>query len=243
MKMRKKNREKKTETANKSSFAVIEAYNSIRTNLLFLLKQHSGNIVTISSPDVSEGKSTTALNIAVSLSQLGNKILLIDADLRRPSIHKKTHLQNTSGLSDVLVGFSEFENAVNKVSPTLDVLLSGSTPPNPSELLSNDSFAELLNLVSEKYDYVIIDTPPINIVSDALVVAPKTTGVVVVIREGITSHEDFKGSIAGIEFADITLLGVVINDTDYAKTKYRSRYKNRYKYRYGYKYGSRYYAN
>ena len=76
-----------------------------------------------------------------------------------------------------------------------------------------------------------------------MVVAPKTTGVVVVIREGVTSHEDFKSAIAGIEFADITLLGAVINDTDYAKAKYRSRYKNRYRYRYGYKYGSRYYAN
>ncbi len=241
--MLKKNKGKNPETVNKSSFAVIEAYNSIRTNLLFLLKQHSGNIVTISSPDISEGKSTTALNIAVSLSQLGNKILLIDADLRRPSIHKKTHLQNTVGLSDVLVGFSDFENTVNKISPTLDVLLSGSTPPNPSELLSNDSFEELLKVVSEKYDYVIIDTPPINIVSDALVVAPKTTGVVVVVREGVTSHEDFKGAISSIEFADITFFGVVINDTDYAKAKYRSKYKNRYKYRGGYKYGNRYYAN
>ncbi len=235
-----KKKQKQAESTEKSSFAVIEAYNSIRTNLLFLLKQHSGKVVTISSPEISEGKSTTALNVAVSLSQLGNKTLLIDADLRRPSIHKKTHLQNTAGLSDVLVGFSDFANAVNKISPTLDVLLSGSTPPNPSELLSSDLFEELLNVVSEKYDYIIVDTPPVNVVADALVVAPKTTGIMVVIREGETTHDEFKNAISSIEFANITLLGVVINDTNYASRKYRSKYNYKRKYKYGYKYGDSY---
>ncbi len=229
-----KKKENKYEANQSSSFAVIEAYNSIRTNLLFLLKQRSGKIVTISSSEVSEGKSTTALNVAVSLSQLGNKTLLIDADLRRPSIHKKTHLQNNAGLSDVLVGFSDFASAVNKVSPTLDVLLSGSIPPNPSELLSSDSFDELLNVVGERYDYIVIDTPPINVVSDALVVAPKTAGVALVIREGETSHDEFKKAVSSIEFANISLLGVIINDSAPKNRKYRSKYRNKSKYKYRY---------
>lgn len=211
-------------------FAVVEAYNTIRTNLLFVLSQHKGKAFTISSDNPNEGKSTTALNVASSFSQLGNKILVIDADMRKPVLHKKAHIQNTKGLSSVLVGFCAKEEAIQEINPYLYILPAGPTPPNPGELLASNSFDELMTALKEEYDYIIIDTPPINIVSDAVVVAPRTDGIVLIVRDKTTYHDEFKRAVTSIEFANIKILGVVLNAVDInSGDKYK--YKYRYKYR------------
>ncbi len=206
-------------------FAVVEAYKAIRTNLMFLLSNGRGRVFEVSSPLPGEGKSSCALNLAIAFSQLGNRVLLIDADLRKPSIYRKLHLQNTKGLSSVLVGFCDFSDAVISANPNFDVLVSGPTPPNPSELLGSDSMSTLLNAVKEQYDYVVIDTPPINVVSDAVVLAPKTEGIVMVVQDRCTTHEQFKKSVASLSFAKARLLGVVLNSSDdhTAKYKYKSK--------------------
>lgn len=222
-------KKEKIET-KRTPFAVVEAYNTVRTNLLFLLSQHKGKIVTISSPNASEGKSTTAVNVAISFSQLGSKTLLIDADLRRPSIHKKLHTDNDKGLSSVLVGFCGTDEAIKCINPHFDVLPSGPIPPNPSEILASETFDKLLEDLKEKYDYIIIDTPPVNIVSDALMVAPRTDGIVMVVKDYTTYHDDFKSAISSIEFADIRVLGVVLNGVTQKTGKYK--YKSKYHYRY-----------
>ncbi|MBE6797857.1 MAG: CpsD/CapB family tyrosine-protein kinase [Ruminococcaceae bacterium] len=217
----------------RTPFAVVESYNTIRTNILFSLSQNNGKIFTISSANESEGKSTTAVNTAIAFSQLGSKTLLIDADMRKPSIHKKIHIANTKGLSNVLVGFCTFDEAVNEINPNLDVLTAGPTPPNPSEMLAGQNIEKLLETLKEKYDYIIFDTPPINIVSDAVVIAPKTDGLVIVIKDSYTYHEEFKSCLSSVEFANVRLLGVVLNAVNPKNsTKYKYKYRYRYKYRY-----------
>lgn len=223
-------------SSSRLPFAVVEAYKTIRTNLQFVVAGSKQKQIVISSPLMEEGKSTTAINMAIAFSQLGCKVLIIDADLRKPSVHKKLKIQNTNGLSTVLINMCPFEEAVEKINANLDVLTSGQLPPNPSELLGSESMTALLQSLEAKYDYVFIDTPPINIVSDALVLAPKTNGIVLVVRDHATTHDEMKKSVNYIDFAKTRLLGVILNGvTDVHSKKYRSRYTKKYNYRYAYK--------
>ncbi len=208
-------------------FAVVEAYKNIRTNLMFTLLQSDNKIITVSSTMQSEGKSSISYNCAVAFSQLGHKVLLIDADLRRPSIHKKMKLNNTKGLSSALVGFCTSDEAIQPKNSCLDIMTAGPIPPNPSELLGSDAMSKMLEKLQETYEYIIIDTPPIGVVSDALVLAPKTCGIVMVVREGYCTHDQLKKSLANIEFANVRLLGFVVNGTGIASGGYS---------KYGYKY-------
>lgn len=237
-------------------FAVVEAYKSIRSNLMFLLdKNETGNVIAITSSNASEGKSTTAVNLAVAFSQLEDKILVIDADMRRSSVHKKLKLKNEKGLSNVLAGLEEFENAVEKISDNFHVLTAGPTPPNPSEMLSSRRFAKLIKYARENYDYVLIDTPPINVVSDAIMLAPHTDGTVLILRDGYTPNYTLKRAISTLEFTENKILGAIMNGANpksggkyvyrrysYKSKYYYSQYYNRYgggRYgRYGGGYGS-----
>lgn len=223
-------------------FSVVEAYKTIRTNLLFVLAQSNRKCVTFSSAGPAEGKSTTSVNVAIAFSQLGIKVLLIDGDLRKPTVYKKMKLSNKVGLSSVLAGFSTFDNAVISVNKSLDVLTSGPLPPNPSEILSSSAMEILLDDLEEKYDYIIIDTPPINIVSDALVVAQKTSGIVMVVKENFTTYEDVKKALSAIELTNVKLLGSVINDAGAYETKNYNKYGKNNSYRNRKKYG-RYYSD
>lgn len=220
----------------KIPFAVAESYKSIRTNLLFLLRKEKGNVLAVSSANVGEGKSTTAINLAIAFSQLGRRALLIDADLRRPSIYKKAKLSNEVGLPNVIAGFNSLEECINTVRSNLDVLTAGRTSPNPSELLGSAAFSELLEKVKNDYDFIIIDTPPINVVSDGLIVSALTDGLLLVAREKFTIKEDFEKAINAAEFANIKLLGAVMNGTNAKAGKgYRKYRKSGYeKYKYGY---------
>lgn len=222
-------------------FAVVESYKTIRSNLMFLLeKSEQGNVVAITSSNAGEGKSTTAVNLAVAFSQLEDRILVIDADMRRSSVHKKLRLQNEHGLSNVLAGLDKFEDAVQKISDNFHVLTAGQTPPNPSEMLSSKRFAELIRYARENYDYVLIDTPPLNIVSDAIMLAPHTDGFVFVLRDGFTPNFTIKRAIATLELTENKILGAVMNGAYpnsgnkyiYRRYSYRSRYYSRY-YKYG----------
>ncbi|MBE6732875.1 MAG: CpsD/CapB family tyrosine-protein kinase [Ruminococcaceae bacterium] len=215
----------------KAPFAVVEAYKAIRTNLMFLLSQENGKVLAFTSSNASEGKSTTSVNVAIAFSQLGVKVLIIDADLRRSSIHKKMRLENNDGLSNVVAGFSDFETAVQSANPHLDVLTAGPIPPNPSELLGSKGFEELMSKAREKYDYIIIDTPPLNIVTDALLIGPHTDGIILVVRDAFTPHDTIRRAISSAKFANIKILGAIMNG---ANPKNSRRYSYR---RYGYKYG------
>ena len=195
----------------KIPFAVVESYKAIRANLSFLLSSAKSNIVVITSPNSGEGKSTTAVNMAIAFSQLGERVLLIDADMRKSTIHKKLKTENGDGLSNILAGMAEVGDCIKKINENMFFLPSGKIPPNPSELLGSSEFEKLLKTVAPAYSCVIIDTPPINIVSDTLVAAPHTAGIVMVVRDGVTQNDDVAHAISAAEFAGIKILGAVIN--------------------------------
>lgn len=216
-------------------FAVVESYKAIRTNLSFLISSAKSNVVIVTSPNSGEGKSTTAANMAIAFSQLGERVLLIDADMRRASLHKKLKIDNIDGLSNILAGMAKVEDCIKQVNENFYFLPSGRIPPNPSELLSGPEFEAMLKKVSPAYGCVIIDTPPINVVSDTLVAAPHTAGIVLVVRDGITQNDDIKRVIDSAELANIKILGAVINgikqstgggygsDSRYNKSRYYAK--------------------
>ncbi len=223
----------------RAPFAVVEAYKSIRTNLMFLLAQNNGKVIALSSANAGEGKSTTSVNIAIAFAQLGGKVLLIDGDLRRSSIHKKMKLENDIGLSNVLAGFNDLSEAIVSVNQNLDVITSGQIPPNPSELLGSELFAQAMEKLKDEYNYIIIDTPPINVVTDALIVAPHTDGLVLIVRDGFTQNESIRRALDAAEFANINILGAIMNGADTKKSKRYSYRRNDYRY-YRYSRGFRY---
>ncbi len=222
----------------KVPFAIVEAYKAIRANVSFLLSQTNGNIIAVTSANASEGKSTTASNLAVAFSQLDKKVILIDADLRKASLHKKFKIKNGTGLANILAGDDDPSGCVKEINPNLFVLTTGAIPPNPSELLVSKKFDDVLNYLSANYDLVIIDTPPLNVVSDALIVAPKTSGVILVVRDGYTPHYSIQKAIDTMRFSKVNVLGAIMNGANPgAKNKYIYR-KYSYKYHYGSYYGS-----
>ena len=192
-------------------FAVVEAYKAIRTNLTFLLAANETKVFGITSPEAGEGKSTTSVNMAIAFSQLGDKVLLIDADMRKSSIHKKLKIENNAGLSNVLAGFNDYSEVITHINDTFDVITAGQVPPNPSELLGSARFKELVENVGKEYSYVIIDTPPMDVVTDALVIAPHIAGLVFVVKDQVTPTDSIRRAIEAAKFANINILGAVMN--------------------------------
>lgn len=219
----------------KVTFSIVEAYKNIRTNIIALMAKKNAQVLAISSPNASEGKSTTALNIAITMSQLEKKILIIDADAHRPSIHKKLKVANEFGLLNLILDKSNLANAIYSHNDYLDVITCGTNTTKPSEILNSEKFNELLEELKKQYDYIILDTPPVNPVSDALVIAQKVDAVVLVVRAGTTSHEAFKKAVKSLGVLDIKADGVIINGADPRPKGY---YKSKYSY---YKYGKTYY--
>ena len=220
-------------------FAVVEAYKAIRTNLTFLLATSETKVFGITSPEAGEGKSTTSVNMAIAFSQLGDKVLLIDADMRKSSIHKKLKIENNAGLSNVLAGFNNYSEVITRINDTFDVITAGQVPPNPSELLGSARFKELVETVGREYSYVIIDTPPMDVVTDALVIAPHTAGLVLVVKDQVTPTDSIGRAIEAAKFANINILGAVMNAANPKSGRgYGYRKYGYSKYGYGYGYGS-----
>ena len=218
-------------------FAVVEAYKAIRTNITFLLSSKDSKVFGVTSAEAGEGKSTTAVNMAIAFSQLGDKVLLIDADMRKSSIHKKLKIENNIGLSNVLAGFNKYTETLVHINDTLDVMTAGQVPPNPSELLGSARFKELVETTGKEYSYVIIDTPPMDVVTDALVIAPHTAGLVLVVKDQVTPTDSIGRAIEAAKFANINLLGAIMNAAN-PKNSTRYRYRSYGAKKYGYlKYG------
>lgn len=204
----------------KSSFAVREAYKTLRTNVRFFLRDKNCKRISITSAVAGEGKSITLLNLAISVAEDGNKVLLIDADLRRPAMGRLLVEKAAPGLSNVLAGIATADEAIREeLYPNLDVLFSGDVPPNPSELLGGEKMVELIKTMSEKYDYIFVDTPPVNVVSDASIVANLLDGVLLLVRQSRTRRDAIKKAIANLELTGIKPLGFVLNGVDFSDGK------------------------
>lgn len=226
------------------AFQVTEAYKNLRTNLSFALSTKKNKVFAISSALASEGKSTVAANVSITLAQTDANVLLIDCDLRKPVQHKVFDLKNDVGISSLISGTSTFDETVHKgVIPHLDIITCGKIPPNPSEMLGSDKMEELLNEVSQSYDYVVLDTPPINIVTDALTLINKIAGLLLVAQHGSSTYDALEMAIDSVKMAEGSILGVVVNNMPVVsgksgKYKYKYRYKYNYKYNYNYSYGN-----
>lgn len=191
---------------------VTEAYKTIRTNIMFSIAHKGCKKVVVSSALENEGKSTGAVNIAISLSQTDLNVLLIDTDLRKPKVHMFFEMNASPGLTHLLSGMNTLGEAVRHTPYAhLDVLCAGVIPPNPSEILAGEAFVELLETLEAQYDYIIIDTPPINLVSDALPVIKHSDGVVLMVRSGKATYPDVDKAIHNLKFIDAKILGMVLN--------------------------------
>lgn len=190
-----------------------EAYRQLRTNLQFVDVDRPASIIVVTSSMPKEGKSTTAMNLALAFAESGRRVLLIDADLRRPRIGEYLGLEGAVGLTNVLAGQVVFGDvAQNWGTQGLVVLPSGSIPPNPSELLGSKQMVDLLAHLRTQYDNVVIDTPPILPVTDAAVVGRSSDGVVVVVRHGHTRRAEIRRSVGILRGVDVRVLGCVLND-------------------------------
>ncbi|MDO4363091.1 MAG: CpsD/CapB family tyrosine-protein kinase [Clostridia bacterium] len=224
-----------------SIFAVKEAYNSIRTNLLFTQQGEKCPIFVVTSPTANNGKTINSANLAINFAQMGKKTLIIDADMRNPSLHKLFSLSSRNGLSEILAGLTDNITVTKTDFENLSILTSGKIPPNPTELLSSPRMDKLLDFVKEHYDCVFVDTPPINIVTDATVFAQKATGYILIVKTDTTNVPELKTSVTTLQSINANILGFIINDTNSEKKKYYSyyrKYNRSYSYNYKYTYGS-----
>lgn len=213
-----------------------ESFRSLRTSLVFTSGSEGPRIIAVTSSQPLEGKTTTACNLGMVLALGGSRVLLVDADMRRPGLHTVIGVQNQVGLSHLLVGQARVRDAVQKTSePNLFVITAGIIPPNPSELLSSERMTALLaNLRSGPFDWVIIDTPPVLAVTDAVLVARAVAGVVFVIGSEMTRRVHAERAIETLNAGKTKSIGAVLNRVDFDRNKY---YYSRY---YGYHYQNYY---
>jgi succinoglycan biosynthesis transport protein ExoP len=213
-----------------------EAFRSLRTSLVFTSTAEQTRIIAVTSSQPLEGKTTTACNLAMALALGGSRVLLIDADMRRPGMHKTLGLENTLGLSHILVAQARIRDAVQKTSePNLIAIPAGRTPPNPSELLASTRMRNLItNLRSGPFDWVIIDTPPVLAVTDAVILAQQVSGVVFVIGSEMTRRAHAQRALETIQAGHPCSITAVLNRVNFDRNKY---YYSRY---YGYQYKSYY---
>ncbi len=198
-----------------SSFAVQEAYKTLRTNIRFFLRSEHCKRFCITSGGAGEGKSITLMNLAISLAETGDKVLLIDADMRRPALARLLVEKATPGLSNVLAGLETCEGAIRKeMYPNLDIMFSGDVPPNPSELLGSDRMQQLIEEMAEHYDYILVDTPPVNVVSDACIIASLLDGVLMLVRKDQSRKDDTKRALDSLRLTGAKVLGFVLNGVE-----------------------------
>ena len=227
------NESRKFILSDDTQFIITEAYKTARTNLVFSLAPYEEKITVVTSCSPAEGKSTNCLNMAITMAETGSSVLMIDADMRKPVQHSLLRLDNKLGLSSILGGIaSNVSKIIQKdVRPNLDILTAGPIPPNPAELLQSARMDQLLDIVGDHYDYVFIDTPPITVVTDALLLNKKVAGIVFVIKEGHTTHNEINEALEKVKMTEGKILGFIkANCNQRVSCGYKS-YKYKYKYK------------
>ncbi len=204
-------------------FASSEAYNYLRINISFSLPDKVGcKLIGVTSSSPAEGKSFTSVNLAYSLAKAGNKVLLIDGDLRKPSLGRMLNKKHVKGLSHYLAGTDHKVIQPGILTENLSVIFSGDTPPNPSELIGSAKMHAALNNLAKRYDYILVDLPPVNAVSDPLVVSKWLDGIIVVTRHKYTRTNDIMNSVRSLKYAGAHILGLVYNGYNSAEKAYKN---------------------
>ena len=216
------------------SNVAVEAFRGLRTGMRFTLAARSAKTIMITSCAPADGKSFVSLNLAMINATLGTRVLLIDADMRRGKLGRNFGVTSKqAGLAQVLVGEADLLAATHTDPKTgLDFIGTGSRPPNPAELLESTSFSDLLSVLSEKYDLIIVDAPPILAVTDAAIIGQKTDITLMLVRHLVTTKPQLQSALKGLELAGITPAGAIINQYDMNKSRY-GQYSTSYGYHYG----------
>lgn len=208
-----------THTSSRSP--VSEQYKTIRTNIQFSSLDQQIRSIVVTSSGPAEGKSTTAANLAVVFAQQGKKVLLMDGDMRKPTVHYTFQLPNLTGLTNVLSKQTEFANAIKKTEvENLSVLVTGPIPPNPAELLGSQSMDKLMEDLYDAYEVILIDTPPVLAVTDAQILANKCDGTILVVNSGRTHVDAAVKAKDLLETVNAKLLGVVLNQKKMSDSNY-----------------------
>ena len=197
-----------------------EAFRTIKTNIKYSSADKHKKVLLVTSTEAGEGKSTISSNLALSLSQDNKKVIIIDGDLRKPSVHKQFRISGSVGLTDLLIGEEALEKIKHKINPYLDAIASGHIPPNPAELLASEEMEKVIEKLREEYDYVIIDTNPIGLVADAQILSSKVDGVILVARYEKTKKENLLSCKKMIDQVGGNTIGVVLNGIDEKRGKY-----------------------
>lgn len=226
------------------SFAAAEAYKLLRANLMFSLtaKDSKCRVVGITSSMPNEGKSTTSINLAYSIAETGKRVLIIDGDMRLPTLAKRLNINRSPGLSNLLAGLCSGADVLRAsgIHDNLHALPAGDIPPNPNELLGSELMESVIDSLKNNYDYIIVDLPPVTSVSDGLVISKLLDGIIIVVRRNYCDQQSLAEAMRQIEFRHGKVLGFVLTRSEISHKNYKKykKYKKGYGYGYGYGYGN-----
>lgn len=215
------------------NFAAAEAYKLLRTNLMFSFSgEQKCRVIGITSAIEEEGKSTVVCNLAYSISQSGASVLLIDGDLRKPTIAHKLGVDRIPGLTNLLVSREGYKKFIQQSphAPGVDLLTAGDIPPNPSELLSSVRMQEIVQQMSEDYDYILVDLPPVTVVSDTVAISKVLDGVILVVRGNVAQRKPLAEMLRQLELVNVRILGFVYRDLLPTGGRYYKSYRSKYRY-------------
>lgn len=239
--MSKKNKERFTEESSKNerrfmigprlSFAASEAYKLLRTNIMFSFADddtNTGKVIGITSSVPGEGKSMTLINLAYTFAESKKRVLLVEGDMRYPTLSNRLKLKSTPGLSNLLIGLNSINDAIQRFTTvkdddnhiSFDVIVAGTIPPNPSELLGSSRFESLITVLKDNYDYIFLDQPPVTVVTDALITSSNTDGTLIVVRDDRTTRGALAETMRQLNQVDAHILGFVYNGAGAENHKY-----------------------
>jgi capsular exopolysaccharide synthesis family protein len=199
------------------SSPIAEAYRKIATNIEFSNIDNEIKTVMMTSAKQDEGKTTTICNLAMVMTELKKKILLIDLDLRKPAVHKTYKLSNKKGLTDMLMNKDNYKLYLQNVYHGLDVLTSGIIPANPAEIINSKALKELLKEVSHDYDYIFLDAPPVMLISDPITISTYSDAVILTIKHGNTEKDLAKRAVESLKQVNANIIGIVLNNIPVSK--------------------------
>ncbi|MGV3073725.1 CpsD/CapB family tyrosine-protein kinase [Clostridium baratii] len=202
-----------------------ESYRILRTNIMYSSFDKKIKRILVTSSEPGEGKSTTSGNLALAFAQDEKKVILIDCDLRKPSLHKKFRISNNRGLSDVIIDRDKLNKCIQKRTEYLDILTAGKIPPNPSEMLGSYAMSILLDDLSNVYDVIILDSPPVLAVTDAQILSTKVDGTILVVRGEKTKKDSVIAAKGVLNKVNANILGTVLNGGNKNKDNYYYHYE------------------
>ncbi len=210
---------------DQAPLAVQEAYKTLRTNIMFSLPEKSANCIGITSATKGEGKSSVALNLAIAFGQIGKKVLLIDCDLRLPSIAAKIGFWGEPGLTNIVMGEGHVEDCIKKLYRyKISVIPAGSLPSDPTSILASKQMDVIINAAKKHYDYIILDLPPVTAVADATIMARHVSGFLLVLRHDFVEYRDVEEMLSQFNITETKILGFVYNDAHISENKYYKGY-------------------